>query len=75
MIQANAMKGHRFDETEEIQANAKKQMKDIAKTGYLRCFCHWQEHWNSAYNQQETTLKEIKQAEKSTHSEKFNVSV
>jgi len=40
------MKGRRFDDIEEIQANTMRQMTAITKSDYQRCFCQWQEHWN-----------------------------
>jgi len=40
------MKGRRFDDVEEIQANAMRQMRAITKSDYQRCFCQWQEPWN-----------------------------
>jgi len=40
------MKGHRFDDIEEIQTNMTRQMRAITKIDYQSCFCQWQESWN-----------------------------
>ena len=42
----------RFDYTEEIQANAMRQLSAITKSDYQRCFCQWQEHWNKCIQAQ-----------------------
>jgi len=46
------MKGRRFDDVEEIQANATRQMRAITKSDYQRCFCQWQERWNKCIQAQ-----------------------
>jgi hypothetical protein len=40
------MKGCRVDYVEEIQANTMRQLMDITKRDYQRCFHQWQERWN-----------------------------
>jgi len=40
------MKGRRFDYVEDIQANAKRQLRAITKSDYQRCLRQWQECWN-----------------------------
>ena len=40
------MKGRRFDDIEGLQANATRQMRDVTKSDYQRCFRLWQERWN-----------------------------
>jgi len=40
------MKGCRFDDNEEVQANAMRQMRAITKSDFQRCFRQWQERWN-----------------------------
>jgi len=40
------MKGRRFDDNEEVQANATRQMRAITKSDFQRCFHQWQERWN-----------------------------
>jgi hypothetical protein len=37
------MKGCQFDDAEEIQANAMRQMRAITKCDYQKCLCQWQE--------------------------------
>ena len=46
------MKGRRFDDIEGVQANATRQMRDITKSGYQRCFRLWQERWNKCIQAQ-----------------------
>ena len=46
------MKGCRFHDVEEIQANAMRQMRAITKSDYQRCFCQWQERWNKCIQAQ-----------------------
>ena len=40
------MKARQFDDIDEIQANATRQMRAITKSECQMCFCQWQEHWN-----------------------------
>jgi len=47
-----AMKGHRFDYIEDIQANATRQLRAITKSDYQRCFRQWQERWNKCIQAQ-----------------------
>jgi len=44
--QKKTMKGRRFDDIEEVQANMMRQMRDITKSDFQRCFRQWQECWN-----------------------------
>jgi len=46
------VKGSRFNDVEEIHANAVRQMRAITKSDYQRCFCQWQEHWNKCIQAQ-----------------------
>ena len=46
------MKGCRFYDIEEVQANATRQMRDITKSDYRRCFRLWQERWNKCIQAQ-----------------------
>jgi hypothetical protein len=46
------MKGRRFDDVEEIQANATRQMRAITKCDYQRRFRQWQEPWNKCIQAQ-----------------------
>jgi len=46
------MKGHRFDDIEEVQANATGQMRAITKRDFQRCFHQWQERWNKCIQAQ-----------------------
>jgi len=40
------MKVRRFDDIEEEQANATRQMRVITRSDFQRCFRQWQERWN-----------------------------
>ena len=40
------MKVRRFDDIEEVQANATRQIRVITKSDFQRCFRQWQEGWN-----------------------------
>jgi len=46
------MKGRQFDDIEEVQANAMRQMRAITKSDFQRCFCQWQECWNKCIQAQ-----------------------
>jgi histone-lysine N-methyltransferase SETMAR len=46
------MKGRRFDDIEQIQANATRQMRAIPQSDYQRCFLQWQERWNKCVHSQ-----------------------
>jgi len=46
------MKGRRFDDNEEVQANATRQMRAITKSDFQRCFRQWQERWNKCIQAQ-----------------------
>jgi len=52
-----AMKSCQFDDVEEIQANATRQMRAITKSDYQRCFCKWQERWNKCIQAQGAYFK------------------
>jgi hypothetical protein len=46
------MKGRQFDDIEEVQANATRQMRAITKSDFQRCFRQWQERWNKCIQAQ-----------------------
>jgi len=46
------MKGRRFDDIEEVQANATRQMRAIKKSDFQWCFRQWQERWNKCIQAQ-----------------------
>jgi len=46
------MKGRRFDDVEEIEANTSRQMRAITESDYQRCFGRWQERWNKCIQAQ-----------------------
>ena len=46
------MKGCRFNDIEEVQANTTRQMRAITKSDFQRCFCQWQECWNKCIQAQ-----------------------
>jgi len=46
------MKGRRFDDIEEVQANTTRQMTAITKIDFQRCFRKWQERWNKCIQAQ-----------------------
>jgi len=50
--QKKTMKGRQFDDIEEVQANAMRQMRAITKSDFQRCFCQWQERWNKCIQAQ-----------------------
>jgi len=45
-------KGRRFDDIEEVQANATRQKRAITKSDFQRCFRQWQERWNKCIQAQ-----------------------
>jgi len=40
------MKVHLFDDIEDVQANATRQLRAITKSDFQRCFRQWQERWS-----------------------------
>jgi len=46
------MKGRRFDDIEEVQANATRQIRVTTKSDFQRCFRQWQECWNKCIRAQ-----------------------
>jgi len=46
------MKASRFDYVEDIQANMTRQLRDITKRDYQRCYRQWQECWNKCIQAQ-----------------------
>ena len=46
------VKGRQFDDFEEIEANATRQMRAVTKSDYQRCFHQWQERWNKCIQAQ-----------------------
>ena len=46
------MKGRRFDDVEEIQGKATRQMRAITKSDIQKCFRQWQERWHKCIQAQ-----------------------
>ena len=40
------LRGHRFDTIEEIQAESKKALKEIAEIEFNKCFDDWKKRWH-----------------------------
>ena len=40
-----ALKGHRFEATEDIKRNSTKTLLDIPKEEFAKCFQQWQKRW------------------------------
>jgi len=54
------MKGRRFDDIEEVQANMTRQMRATKKRDFQRCFRQWQERWNKCIQAQGQYFEEDK---------------
>jgi len=46
------MEDRRFDDIDEVQVNATRQMRAITKRDFRRCFRQWQERWNNCIQAQ-----------------------
>jgi hypothetical protein len=46
------MKGRRFDDIDEVQADEVRKMRAVTESDYQRGFRQWQEHWNKCIQAQ-----------------------
>jgi hypothetical protein len=53
------LKGHRFDTTQEIQAESQRVLDTLTEKDFQEAFQKWRRRWDQFYSREETTSRVI----------------